>query len=303
VIQDKTELIGFVLFATASVVPVLPSWHYLSRLLREWRMPTRESVCRKFLLSVLGGAAVYGFVVVDALWVEPNSPYLETHEMRGAVDKPVRILHLSDLHIERNFPARERWLLDTVKGMAPDLILISGDIHQMDNFDVESLRRVLASLQAPLGVYACTGYDDERVLKKAAPQIQFLSNQGVSLSWGGKTIGLCGLEDFGKREQAYAAIASAPFRIAMQHKPDLAEEAAAHNVNLYLCGHTHGGQVRIPFWGAIITNAETGKRFEDGFYQVGKTLVHTSRGLGVEPFPVEVRFLCRPEITLITVCP
>ena len=67
----------------------------------------------------------------------------------------------------------------------------------------------------------------------------------------------------------------------MNHTPDLAEEAAGVGVDLYLCGRTHGGQVRVPVWGAIITNRSTGKRFEAGHYKIGDTDVYTSCGLGL----------------------
>jgi hypothetical protein len=129
-------------------------------------------------------------------------------------------------------------------------------------------------------------------------------NQCVTVQHGARRIAIAGMQEVGDRSPLYAGIASADYRIAINHTPNLADEAVAHGVNLYCCGHTHGGQVRIPFWGAIITNAECGKRYEAGFYQRGNTSIHTSRGLGLEPPPaVQVRFLCRPEITLITVEP
>ncbi len=158
--------------------------------------------------------------------------------------------------------------------------------------------------RAPLGVFACIGYDDPELLNSAAPDLAVLNNEGRVLKHGPDRIGLCGLFPAKGREAAYRAMSDSDFRVIMNHMPRLAEESAAHGADLYLCGHTHGGQVRLPFWGAILTKSSTRKRFEAGVDRVGHTVVYTSRGLGLEPPPApQIRFLCRPEITLITVRP
>jgi len=115
---------------------------------------------------------------------------------------------------------------------------------------------------------------------------------------------VCGLRKTRGRNAAYASISDAPFKLVISHTPDLADEAAKNGAGLYLCGHTHGGQVRIPFWGAIITNSDSGKKYEAGLYRSGKTWIYTSRGFGLEPKPApQVRFFCRPQISLIRVTP
>ncbi|HOZ50208.1 MAG TPA: hypothetical protein PLO37_26365, partial [Candidatus Hydrogenedentes bacterium] len=247
---------------------------------------------------------VYATVCVDAFLLEPNWPRIVRIPLTGDVSEPLTILQLSDLHIEKHTPARERWLFDVLEELQPDLILLPGDVHQMENMDVGILREKLSGLSAPLGVYACSGYDSVRMMNEACPTIAWLENRAVVLRREGDTIGLAGLDAVGKHEPVYESIASTNFKLAIHHTPGLAEEAAAHGMDLYLCGHTHGGQVRIPFWGAIITNSPTGKRFERGIAAIGKMVVYTSSGLGLEPPPApQVRFLCRPEITLITVRP
>jgi hypothetical protein len=78
-------------------------------------------------------------------------------------------------------------------------------------------------------------------------------------------------------------------------------EAARHGIDLYLCGHTHGGQVRLPGFGAILTSSQLGKRYEMGLYREGQTSMYVSRGVGLEGLSApRVRFLAPPEITLIT---
>jgi hypothetical protein len=86
----------------------------------------------------------------------------------------------------------------------------------------------------------------------------------------------------------------------LYHSPDLAEAAAQAGVDLYLAGHTHGGQVRLPGWGALVTMSAYGKRFEAGQYRLGPTTLYVSRGIGLEGLRLpRVRFLCPPEIVSI----
>jgi predicted MPP superfamily phosphohydrolase len=83
----------------------------------------------------------------------------------------------------------------------------------------------------------------------------------------------------------------------LYHTPDLIETASELGVDLYLAGHTHGGQVRLPWLGAIFTASRYGKRYEMGSYRVGRTQLYVSRGIGMEGLGTpRVRFLCPPEI-------
>ena len=88
--------------------------------------------------------------------------------------------------------------------------------------------------------------------------------------------------------------------IFAHHYPDEIYEAAKHGVDLYLAGHTHGGQVALPLYGALVTLSRYGKRFEAGLYHVGETALYVSRGIGMEGGTApRVRFWARPEIAVI----
>jgi len=83
----------------------------------------------------------------------------------------------------------------------------------------------------------------------------------------------------------------------LYHSPDLIREAAEHQIDLYLGGHTHGGQLRLPFYGAIITNSIYGRRYAAGLFEESGTTMYISRGLGFGSGGMpRARFLCRPEI-------
>ena len=80
---------------------------------------------------------------------------------------------------------------------------------------------------------------------------------------------------------------------------DVIYYAAAENVDYYFCGHTHGGQVRIPFYGAFFTLSRYGKRFEMGLYKIRNTTMYVTRGIGLEgATPIKLRFNCPPEIVV-----
>jgi len=90
----------------------------------------------------------------------------------------------------------------------------------------------------------------------------------------------------------------------LYHYPDAIEEAAQHRIDLYCAGHTHGGQVALPFYGAIITLSKFGKKYESGLRRLEDTWLYVNRGIGMEGGPApRVRFCARPEITVIELSP
>jgi predicted MPP superfamily phosphohydrolase len=88
--------------------------------------------------------------------------------------------------------------------------------------------------------------------------------------------------------------------VLLHHTPDLAESEGVRSFDLVLCGHTHGGQVRLPLYGALITLSRFGKKYEMGLYELAsETHMYVNRGVGTEPVPgVRLRFLCRPEVAV-----
>jgi predicted MPP superfamily phosphohydrolase len=129
-----------------------------------------------------------------------------------------------------------------------------------------------------------------------------LPNRHIVLSRGGANLYLAGVDDiWAQRQNLSAALEGIPpdsAVILLAHEPDYADEVAASGqVGLQLSGHTHGGQVRIPGWGAPVL-PWLGQKYDAGLFQVGGMALYVNRGLGMAvPY---VRFNCRPEITHIT---
>ena len=301
------ETVGLCLLALMLAIPGA----FVVRLLVERLRPHSTSPLgrwsrRSFVLACCLAGFVYLALGVDAFLFEPYAPVVEEKAILANIPSPLRILHLSDLHIEGAFPRlnAEKWLVQQVKALNPDLIIITGDIHQMNVFEKDKLAPALSQINAPLGVFACLGYDSMGTLRESAPQISILEDKISTVDASGFKIAVTGMTDVSRLSKLSQQIPPCDYRIAINHTPDQIDAAAQNGFDLYLCGHTHGGQVRVPFWGAVITLARTGKRYEGGWYKVGKMNAHTSRGFGVEPLPAPpVRFLCRSEITLITLTP
>jgi predicted MPP superfamily phosphohydrolase len=90
-------------------------------------------------------------------------------------------------------------------------------------------------------------------------------------------------------------------QVLLYHSPELMPEASNLGIDLYLCGHTHGGQVRLPLIGPLLTSSQLGRRFVMGIYRIGQTHLYVSRGVGLEGLSApRVRFKAPPEITLVT---
>jgi len=267
------------------------------------------------LAQLIGSA-----LVVYAFWIEPQRVHLTRQSLqspklpRGA--PPLRVLHLSDLHVER-ITARERQLVARARELAPDAILFSGDFLNLSNIHDpvawEDARAILRELRAPLGVYVVTGsppVDQPGIiapLLAGLDHIRWLRDERVTLDHAGQRIDLIGITCTHDPEKDGAALDETlrvhgdpdDFTILLYHTPDLAPVAAAQGVDLQLSGHTHGGQVRLPFFGALFTSSLYGKKFEAGRYQVDALTLYVSRGIGMEGKGApRARFLCPPEIVL-----
>jgi len=252
---------------------------------------------------------------VDGLYIEPFDLHTTELQLSGPTKlsgEPLRIVHLTDLHIER-ITRRELDLIQQVNALKPDLILLTGDYTNVDYVNdahtLRDTRTVLAQLSAPYGVYAVIGsVDGPDVMEKVfgGLPITVLDDQIHTLQIGRQEIDLVGVSNFGQTRDAQRLselmeqVPREAYSILLYHTPDLIEVADRLQVDLYLAGHTHGGQVRLPLWGAIITMSSFGKRYESGLYQLNSTTLYVSRGIGLEGLSLpRARFLCPPEIVVI----
>ena len=230
------------------------------------------------------------------------------------------VYQISDLHM-RQIGRRERLLRTLLEKLPPaDLIAVTGDlIHTPAG--AEPFLELAQSFQAKDGVYAIFGnsehkngvrpYAFSRTLAENA--ITPLMNQHVLLSRGGAQIILAGVDDpVNDKDDTAKALKDAPddlFTLLLMHSPDSVADAVLRGVDVVLSGHTHGGQVRLPWYGPLYTHSMLGRRMSDGYYsrrrlrrvtgiRPGRTQLYVTRGIGISG--LALRFLTRPELTIIT---
>jgi len=265
-----------------------------------------------WLLQVVGS-----LLVIYAFWIEPHHLVLTRQRLSSPklrAGQHLRILHLGDLHIER-ITARENAVQTYIEQLKPDLILFSGDIlnlsYRTDPTAIEHARQVMGRWRAPLGVFAVSGspaVDLPEVFPSvlAGLGIQRLDNRIAQLDTPAGAIHLVGMTcshrphvDGPILSHLVAGQTADTFTVFLYHSPDLAPTAARLGIDLQLSGHTHGGQVCLPFFGALFTGSLYGKAFEAGRIAVGKMILYVTRGIGLEGAAApRLRLFCPPEIIL-----
>ncbi|OZB91013.1 metallophosphoesterase [Paenibacillus sp. XY044] len=223
----------------------------------------------------------------------------------------LKVVHFSDVHL--GFHTRKKHienLVAAIRREAPELICFTGDIIDSSAEAMNEYIPLLASTEAPLGKFAVLGNHDfwggsgKQVIEKLqVAGFRVLQNGNQLLNRGGQTIAVVGLDDwlhgFPDPKKGRAGIPDDMFTLLMMHEPDYAGNAALFPFDLQLSGHSHGGQVRLPLLGALMTPPGS-KRYIMGMYEVGdrRMPLYVNRGIGETHLPV--RFLCKPELTVFT---
>ncbi len=274
-------------------------------------------------LGAWAGAATLGLLAY-AVGVEPyliETVHLDLYAPRlpEAFDG-YTVIQVSDLHM-RQMGRRERLLERLAHTLPPaDLVAVTGDlIHTAAG--TEPFLQLAQAFPSRDGAYAIFGnsehkngvrpYAFSRTL--AEHGITPLLNRHVLLERGAAQIALAGVDDpvndKDRLDEALAGVPEGIFTLLLMHSPDGIAEAVVRGVDVVLAGHTHGGQVRLPFFGAPYTHSLLGRRMSDGYYsrgrlrraigiRPGRTQLYVTRGIGVSG--LSLRFLTRPELTVIT---
>jgi predicted MPP superfamily phosphohydrolase len=136
--------------------------------------------------------------------------------------------------------------------------------------------------------------------------VQVLDGQSAPIEVGGTPLWVAGVDydREGRIPQTLASVPAGAFSIFLYHTPDEVATVAEQGADLYCAGHIHGGQIALPFYGALVTLSRYGKQYESGLHRVGRTQLYVNRGIGMEGGRIpRVRFCSRPEITVIEVHP
>lgn len=266
-----------------------------------------RNVLGTLTLSSLAGGGYLG-------WMEPR--WLAVERVTITLPRLPRafegftVAQLSDLHLGPVVaPEHVHAAIDLALGLRPDLIALTGDfVSDLRHGEAGQLREALRRLQAPHGVFGVLGnhdwWTDARVVAEAVTGagVALLRNGHFAVRRGGESLYLAGVDDFWEGHadlgRALAGIPDGAAIVLLAHEPDYADRASRHmRIGLQLSGHSHGGQVRLPFIGPLALPPH-GQRYPAGLYTLEEMQLYTNRGIGmVRP---AVRFNCRPEVTLLT---
>ncbi len=220
-----------------------------------------------------------------------------------------QIAQISDLHCGpfASGARVDRWVAQ-VNALGPDLVAVTGDLIASGSAFVPVVAASLGKLRGRDGVFACMGNHDyftdgeAMVAALEAAGLDVLRNRGVSVRRGDQTMYVAGVDDtWTHRNDVPRALAARPAHAAavlLAHDPALFPEAAAHGVDLTLAGHTHGGQLGVPFLAKRYNLARLMTEFTTGIYRRGRSTLYVNRGLGATGLPVRVAV--PPEIALLT---
>lgn len=222
--------------------------------------------------------------------------------------KGLRILHLTDIHID-GFSDGGTALFSIIDSLQYDLCVFTGDyrMHTHNSYKAAAtgMSQLITHINCPLGIYAVLGNHDfiEQVPFLEESGARVLLNEGAVISHNGGEIFIAGIDDphfYGTHdiERSFSGRNKIMPTILLAHSPEVYTEAEKSDVDLYLCGHTHGGQICLPGGIPIITHAACPRHLTRGSWQYGSMNGYTSRGAGCSG--VQARFNCPPEITIHT---
>jgi predicted MPP superfamily phosphohydrolase len=272
---------------------------------------TRRRLLGAALASIAGGAYLYARLL-EPRWLEVCPVDLTLPRLPDAF-AGFKIAQLSDLHFGPWIqPEHMEPAIDAVLAWNPDAIVITGDlVSRVSDGETDMIVQSLSRLRAPQGVFAILGNHDwwtsaaavRDALQSAG--VTVLCNQHQSWRLGSQSLYLAGLDDVmcGKHDltQALQGIPPDAAVIVLVHEPDYADTVARDSrVLLQLSGHSHGGQVRVPFCGGV-WYPPLARKYPMGLYTIDDLTLYTNRGAGIVSW--QARFACRPEVTLHTLQP
>jgi len=271
-----------------------------------------EGVFVRFLkMAGLGLGILAGAVLAWRRGVENTQKLTLTHETVIIPDLPpsfdgFRVLQLSDLHLRR-FSTIGDTLLAQIEAIDPDIVCLTGDylytalsLPELDDFLFG-----LSQRPAVVGVYGNSDYRPgitREVRAGWASYFPFLVNGAMQLERNGESLWVVGVDDPHKgRDDLAAAMTPVPAdakAILLAHSPEIILRPLDPRVKLIMSGHTHGGQICMPWGGGVYTNTSLSREFIAGRHQVDDAVLYINRGIGSTRLPV--RYACLPEVTVFT---
>ena len=304
--------LGIVVIAALAVVYVLAGQilvHWIVGWFRKGR-PTVMRSQRIYRLCIVGvtllslSCVAYAYFV-EPCWLEVTHVCIVTEKMQRGC-KPFRLVQISDLHccdrvrLETELPG-------VIAAQKPDAIVFTGDAINTP-LALGTFKTLMKSLSKIAPTYAVRGnWDQDRSIDLYGDTgVKELDHEFVHLEAGGSELYLLGLPA-ALNPQPAALVQKVParaFKVLLFHYPEVLGRVQSGQIDLILSGHTHGGQVALPWYGAVYLHTPLGKLLERGLYVQGQTYLYINRGIGMTGSSLAAaRFLTRPEVTVIDITP
>ena len=272
-------------------------------------LPPRQVWARRiFLALALFGFGCFAYAYfIEPYWLEVTHVKIQSAKLsRGTL--PIRIVHISDMHSDPQARLEKR-LPEVVARQNPDLIIFTGDcLNSAAALPV--FKACLASLTNIAPTFVVKGnwdtafWRDLKVFEGTGATELDGAAQAIKIGETNVWVAGIAVGNEVRLKQLLDSVPSELIAIFLYHYPDLIPEIAERRVDLYCAGHTHGGQVALPFYGALVTLSKFGKQYESGLYHINRTALYVNRGIGMEGgLAPRVRFCARPEVTVIEISP
>lgn len=251
---------------------------------------------------------IFGFVYEPSVIIVSNN-VLTSKKVKQT--RKIKFVQIGDIHLEKP-GIRETKLVEIIKRINPQFILFTGDfLNLSNNENPDSINQIIDlfnKINQISPIYFVTGSPAVdlpltiETIKKSI-ESKHVYDRIEEIQIDNTTVNIIGLNcshnpGVDVKNLKKLSVTPESFNILLYHSPDLIYELEKNsNIDLMLSGHTHGGQVRLPFFGALFTGSLYGRKLQNGLYKLNQTCLYISRGIGLEGMGApRVRFLCKPEV-------
>ncbi|MBN1054901.1 metallophosphoesterase [Clostridium botulinum] len=283
-------------------------------------MRTLKKILKRIFITIILIPAICFGIFAYSIYVEPNLLSVKNIEINNSSniknEDTIKIAQISDIHLGEYYTIDKlEKLVNKVNSQNADIIVFTGDLFDnVSKFeDTSKVAPILKKLNAKIEKYAIYGNHDygggakniyKNVMEDSGFKILVNDQANVKLD-SGKTISILGLDDalLGNPdvEKTVRNIKESNYNLLLLHEPDLSDKFVSYNIDLILAGHSHGGQVKIPFLGEIVT-PPLAEKYKDGLYNLNtqrNTQLYVNSGIGNTKMPF--RFMNVPEVSIFEI--
>lgn len=247
-------------------------------------------------------------ICIDGFLIEPNLLSVKKYIIKDKVLKGLKLVFVSDFHITKHQEKRLKKIIELINEQNADIVLSTGDYiakHSLKaSLDSGKIAENISKIKSNYGFYTTLGNHDwkkgEESITSAFQKygIKILKNENIPVKFGERIVYIAGIEDYQSgRPSIQTALSNTENPvILLTHNPDMFTEVP-DSVNLTLAGHTHGGQINLPIFGALIIPSKYRNRFASGYIEENGKKMIVTKGIGTSIIPVRIN--CKPEIVVI----